>query len=244
MQVFPAIDILGGKAVRLRQGLYDQVTVYNEDPVEQARIWAAGGAEWLHVVDLDGARDGVPANIDVIRKVVRAVGVPVQTGGGIRSMDTLDRLYDAGVTRTVLGTSLVTDPGFVEAAAHKHAGVVAGVDARDGKVAIEGWRQGTEYGVMELIDELARLGIQRVVYTDISRDGMQSGVNVAAYRSLAREAPMTVIASGGVTGLEDVRALASIGRRIEGVIVGVALYEGRFTLPEAIAAGRDMGEGA
>jgi phosphoribosylformimino-5-aminoimidazole carboxamide ribotide isomerase len=242
MQIFPAIDILGGKAVRLRQGLYDQVTVYNEDPVEQARIWAADGAEWLHVVDLDGARDGVPANIDVIRKVVRAVGVPVQTGGGIRSMETLDRLYDAGVTRTVLGTSLVTDPGFVEAAAHEHAGVVAGVDARDGKVAIEGWRQGTEYGVMELIDELARLGVQRVVYTDISRDGTQSGVNVAAYRSLAQDAPMTVIASGGVTNLEDVRALASIGRRIEGVIIGVALYEGRFTLSEAIAAGRDMGE--
>ncbi|MDF1543245.1 MAG: 1-(5-phosphoribosyl)-5-[(5-phosphoribosylamino)methylideneamino]imidazole-4-carboxamide isomerase [Anaerosomatales bacterium] len=243
MQIFPAIDILGGKAVRLRQGHYDQVTVYNDDPVEQARIWAAGGAEWLHVVDLDGARDGVPANIDVVARIVKKVGVPVQTGGGIRSMETLDRLYDAGVTRTVLGTSLVTDPVFVEAAAHKYAGIVAGIDARDGKVAIEGWRQGTEREVAELIEELARLGVPRVVYTDISRDGMQSGVNTAAYRALAADAPMTVIASGGVTGLDDVRALASIGRRIEGVIIGVALYEQRFTLAEAIAAARDRGEG-
>ncbi|MDT8434974.1 MAG: 1-(5-phosphoribosyl)-5-[(5-phosphoribosylamino)methylideneamino]imidazole-4-carboxamide isomerase [Anaerosomatales bacterium] len=243
MQIFPAIDILGGKAVRLRQGHYDQVTVYNDDPVEQARIWAAGGAEWLHVVDLDGARDGVPANIDVVARIVKKVGVPVQTGGGIRSMETLDRLYDAGVTRTVLGTSLVTDPVFVEAAAHKYAGIVAGIDARDGKVAIEGWRQGTEREVAELIEELARLGVPRVVYTDISRDGMQSGVNTAVYRALAADAPMTVIASGGVTGLDDVRALASIGRRIEGVIIGVALYEQRFTLAEAIAAARDRGEG-
>lgn len=242
MQIFPAIDILGGKAVRLRQGHYDQVTVYNEDPVEQARVWAAGGAEWLHVVDLDGARDGVPANIDVIARIAKKGGVPVQTGGGIRSMETLDRLYDAGVTRTVLGTSLVTDPEFVEAAAHKYAGIVAGIDARDGKVAIEGWRQGTEREVSELIEELARLGVQRVVYTDISRDGMQSGVNAAAYRALAADAPMTVIASGGVTSLDDVRALASIGRRIEGVIIGVALYEERFTLPDAIAAARDLGE--
>ncbi|MFU8890642.1 MAG: 1-(5-phosphoribosyl)-5-[(5-phosphoribosylamino)methylideneamino]imidazole-4-carboxamide isomerase [Anaerosomatales bacterium] len=243
MQIFPAIDILGGKAVRLRQGHYDQVTVYNDDPVEQARIWAAGGAEWLHVVDLDGARDGVPANLEVIARIVKKVRVPVQTGGGIRSMETLDRLYDAGVTRTVLGTSLVTDPVFVEAAAHKYAGIVAGIDARDGKVAIEGWRQGTEREVAELIEELARLGVRRVVYTDISRDGMQSGVNTAAYRALAADAPMTVIASGGVTGLDDVRSLASIGRRIEGVIIGVALYEQRFSLAEAIAAARDRGEG-
>ena len=241
MQIFPAIDILGGKAVRLRQGRYDQVTVYNDDPVAQARLWAEGGAEWLHVVDLDGARDGVPHNIDVIRRIVSEVHVPVQTGGGIRSMETLDRLYDAGVTRTVLGTSLVTDPEFVAEAAGKHAGIVAGVDARDGKVAIEGWRQGTEYGVMELIEELAALGVQRLVYTDIGRDGMQSGVNVAAYRDLAENAPMTIIASGGVTALDDIRALAAIGRRVEGVIVGVALYEQRFTLPEAISAGRDMG---
>jgi phosphoribosylformimino-5-aminoimidazole carboxamide ribotide isomerase len=244
MQIFPAIDILGGKAVRLRQGRYDQVTVYNEDPVEQARIWADGGAEWLHVVDLDGARDGIPHNIDVIAKIASKVHVPVQTGGGIRSMDTLDRLYHAGVTRTVLGTSLVTDPEFVAAAAEKHAGIVAGLDARDGKVAIEGWRQGTEREVMELIDELAALGVQRVVYTDISRDGMQTGVSAAAYRDLAERSPMTIIASGGITSLDDVRALASIGRRVEGAIVGTALYEGSFTLPEAIAAGRDRGERA
>lgn len=241
MRIFPAIDILGGKAVRLRQGRYDQVTVYNDDPVEQARIWAEGGAEWLHIVDLDGARDGAPANIAVIERIVREVGVPVQTGGGIRTMETLDRLHDAGVTRTVLGTSLVTDPEFVAAAAHKYAGIVAGVDARDGKVAIEGWRQGTEREVGELIEELAALGVQRVVYTDIRRDGMQTGVNAEAYSELAESSPMTVIASGGISTLDDVRALASIGRRIEGAIIGIALYEDRFTLAEAIAAARDHG---
>ena len=244
MQIFPAIDILGGKAVRLRQGRYDQVTVYNDDPVAQARIWAEGGAEWLHVVDLDGARDGVPHNIDVIARIVREVHVPVQTGGGIRSMATLDRLYDAGVVRTVLGTALVTSPEFVAEAAAKHAGIVAGVDARDGKVAIEGWRQGTEREVIELIEELAALGVQRVVYTDISRDGMQTGVSADAYRELAEESPMTIVASGGITSLDDIRALAAIGRRVEGAIVGTALYEQRFTLPEAIVAGRDLGERA
>lgn len=244
MRIFPAIDVLGGKAVRLRQGRYDDVTVYNDDPVEQARIWADGGAEWLHVVDLDGARDGVPANIDVIARIARKVGVPVQTGGGIRTMETLDRLHDAGVTRTVLGTSLVRDPEFVAAAARKYAGIVAGVDARDGKVAIEGWREGTEREVIELIDELAALGVQRVVYTDISRDGMQAGVSARAYRELVDRSPMRVIASGGVSTLEDVRALASIGRRVEGVIIGTALYEGRFTLPEAIVASRDLGTGS
>lgn len=241
MQIFPAIDILGGKAVRLRQGRYDQVTVYNDDPVEQARIWASGGAEWLHVVDLDGARDGVPANIEVVARIVKKAHVPVQTGGGIRSMETLDRLYDAGVTRTVLGTSLVTDPDFVARAAAKYAGIVAGVDARDGKVAIEGWRQGTEREVIELIEELAALGVQRVVYTDISRDGMQTGVSAQAYRDLAERSPMRIIASGGITGLDDIRALAAIGRRVEGAIVGTALYEQLFTLPDAIAAGRDLG---
>ncbi|MDY0088405.1 MAG: 1-(5-phosphoribosyl)-5-[(5-phosphoribosylamino)methylideneamino]imidazole-4-carboxamide isomerase [Coriobacteriia bacterium] len=243
MRIFPAIDILDGKAVRLRQGRYDQVTVYNDDPVEQARIWADGGAEWLHVVDLDGARDGVPTNIDVIARMVREVGVPVQTGGGIRTMETLDRLHDVGVTRTVLGTSLVRDPEFVAAAAHKYAGIVAGVDARDGKVAVEGWREGTEREVTELIEELAALGVQRVVYTDISRDGMQTGVNARAYRELSERSPMTVIASGGVSTLDDIRALAAIGRRVEGAIVGTALYEARFTLSEAIAASRDLGMG-
>lgn len=241
MQILPAIDILGGAAVRLRQGRYDQVTVYNDDPVEQARLWAEGGAEWLHVVDLDGARDGVPRNIDVIARIAREIPVPVQTGGGIRSMETLERLYDAGVRRTVLGTALVKDPEFVARAVETYPGIVAGVDARDGSVAIEGWREGSEREVAELIEELAALGVTRVVYTDISRDGMQTGINAAAYRDLSASRSMAVIASGGITTLDDVRALAAIGGTLEGAIVGTALYEARFTLPEAIAAGRSGG---
>ncbi|MBS3956076.1 MAG: 1-(5-phosphoribosyl)-5-[(5-phosphoribosylamino)methylideneamino]imidazole-4-carboxamide isomerase [Clostridiales bacterium] len=238
MQIFPAIDVLDGRAVRLRQGCYDQVTVYNEDPVAQAREWAESGAEWLHVVDLDGARDGVPANIEVIRRIAAEVDVPVQTGGGIRSMATFAALMDAGVTRCVLGTTLVTSPEFVaEACAAYPEAVVAGIDARDGKVAIEGWRQGTERGVLELIGELELLGVKRVVYTDISRDGMQAGVNYGAYRALANQIDIPLIASGGVSELDDIRDLASLGSVVEGVIVGVALYERRFTLPEAIAVG-------
>ena len=238
MQIFPAIDILGGKAVRLKQGRYDQVTIYNEDPVAQARVWAEGGAEWIHVVDLDGARDGMPANIDSVRAIAAAVDVPIQTGGGIRSMATLEALIDAGVSRCVLGTTLVTEPEFVAAACAAYPeAVVAGIDARDGKVAIEGWRQGTERGVFELVHELELLGVRRVVYTDISRDGMQQGANYGAYRALAGQIEIPIIASGGVSTLDDIRDLASIGPGVEGAIVGTALYEGAFTLPEAIAVG-------
>lgn len=238
MIILPAIDILDGKAVRLRQGRLDAVKVYNEDPVEQAREWQAGGAEWLHVVDLDGAVLGKPQNIDVIHRITAAVDIPVQTGGGIRNMETLDAMAGAGVERFVLGTSLVTDPEFVSAACEKYGGIVAGIDARDGKVAIEGWRQGTEYGVLELVRELELLGVQRVAYTDIGRDGMQEGVNYGAYRALADRIDIPVIASGGVSTLDDIRDLASIGPKVEAVIVGTALYEKRFTLPEAIAEAR------
>lgn len=241
MQIFPAIDILDGKAVRLKQGRLDAVTVYNDDPVAQARIWAEAGAEWIHVVDLDGAVYGEPRNIDIIRTIAAEVDVPIQTGGGIRTMDTLASLIDAGITRCVLGTTLVTEPAFVdEACATYPDAIVAGIDARDGKVAIEGWRQGTELGVLELVRELKLLGVQRVAYTDISRDGMQTGVNYGAYRALAGQIDIPIIASGGVSTLDDIRDLASIGPRIEGVIVGMALYEKRFTLPEAIALGYGM----
>ncbi len=238
MIIFPAIDILDGKAVRLRQGRLDAVKVYNDDPVAQAHLWAEGGAEWLHVVDLDGAVLGDPLNIDTIRRITAAVDVPVQTGGGIRSMETLDRLCEAGVKRCVLGTSLVSDPEFVAEACAKYPGIVAGIDARDGKVAIEGWRQGTEYGVLELVRELELLGVRRLAYTDIGRDGMQGGANYGAYRALADQVDIPIIASGGVSTLDDIRDLVSIGPKVEGVIVGTALYENRFTLPEAIAAGR------
>jgi len=238
--VFPAIDILDGKAVRLMQGRLDAVTVYNDDPVDQARKWIDGGAEWIHVVDLDGAVTGEPKNIGLVHKIA-SLGVPVQTGGGIRTMATVDRMFEAGVSRAVLGTALITQPALVAEACDKHEGVVAGIDARDGKVAIEGWRQGTAFGVLELVRELEILGIRRLAYTDITKDGMQTGVNYGAYRALASQIDVPVIASGGVSTLEDLCDLAAIGPQVEGVIVGRALYENAFTLAEAIAAARGEG---
>ena len=240
MIVFPAIDILGGRAVRLSQGDYARVTVYNEDPVAQARLFAEQGAEWLHVVDLDGARDGVPGNIGVVERIIAEVGLPVQTGGGIRSLDTMQRLSDAGVSRMVLGTKLATDREFVlEAVSRFGSSVTAGIDARDGMVAIEGWREGTVTPASELVRELSGLGIRHLVYTDISRDGMQTGVNVDAYEVIAEEAGFPIIASGGISALEDLNALAALGPDvIEGAITGRALYEGAFKLKHAIRAGR------
>jgi len=238
VKIFPAIDILDGKAVRLHQGRLDAVKVYNDDPVSQARAWEERGAEWIHVVDLDGAVLGTPVNGDIIAKIVKAVKVPIQTGGGIRSMETIDRMFDIGVSRVVLGTALVNDPELVNHACAKYEGIVAGIDARDGKVAIEGWRQGTECGVLELVRELTMLGVSRVAYTDINRDGTQSGVNYGAYRALVDQVDVPVIASGGVATIGDIRDLVSIGPRIEGVIIGTALYEGAFTLEQAIAAGK------
>jgi phosphoribosylformimino-5-aminoimidazole carboxamide ribotide isomerase len=237
VQILPAIDILGGQVVRLKQGSFDEVTVYNADPVDQARRWADAGAEIIHVVDLDGAVTGEPVNIASVQAIVRAVDVPVQVGGGIRSEATLERLYDAGVARTVLGTVLITDPEFVARACARWPGVVAGVDARDGMVAIEGWKLGTQRSVVDLVNDLDRLGVHRVVYTDIALDGMQTGPNVGAYRALALATDAAIIASGGVSTIEDIRALVVIPG-VEGVIAGRALYEGTLDLAEAIAVGR------
>ena len=237
VQILPAIDILAGRAVRLRQGSFDEVTVYNNDPVDQAKRWADAGAEIIHVVDLDGALVGEPVNFAVIEAIAAAVAVPVQVGGGIRSDSTLQRLHDAGVERMVLGTALITDPAFVQRACFRWPGIVAGVDARDGRVAIEGWRQGTDFDVNEVVAELGTLGVRRLVYTDISLDGMQKGPNVKAYRALAQTTEAAIIASGGVTTLDDVRALAEV-EGVEGVIIGRALYEGTINLARAIAVGR------
>lgn len=238
MIILPAIDILDGRAVRLRQGRLDAVTVYNEDPVDQAKRWIDQGAEWLHVVDLDGAVLGEPKNISIVERIA-ALGVPVQTGGGLRSMEVLERLHAVGVRRVVVGTSLVTQPTLVAEACERFGGaIVAGIDARDGRVAINGWREGTEYGVLELVQELELLGVKRLAYTDISKDGMQTGVNYGAYRALVGQTSIPITASGGVSTLDDIRDLASLGLQLEGVIVGRALYEGAFELAEAIRAGR------
>ena len=239
MIVFPAIDLLDGKVVRLRQGRLDAVTVYNDSPVDQAKRWADAGAEWIHVVDLDGAVTGEPFNLPHIEAIIAAVpGVKVQAGGGIRTMTTIERIFDAGVEHAVLGTTLITEPELVAEACGRFPGIVAGIDARDGKVTIEGWRQGTEYGVLELVRNLEVLGVRCLAYTDIAVDGMQSGINYGAYRALASRIDIPVIASGGVASLDDIRDLAAIGPAVEGVIVGRALYENAFSLPEAIEAAR------
>lgn len=240
MIVFPAIDVLGGRAVRLAQGDYDRVTVYNEDPIAQAREFVELGAEWIHVVDLDGARDGVPGNIDVIERIARETGARLEVGGGVRSLETMNRLTDAGVERVVIGTKLVTDPDFVRSAVGCCGdAVVAGVDARAGMVCIEGWREGTAATAQVLVRELRDMGVRHLVYTDISRDGMQTGINAPAYVGMAVTAGFPVVASGGVSTLDDIRALARLGPGvIEGVITGRAIYEGAFTLTEALAAAR------
>jgi phosphoribosylformimino-5-aminoimidazole carboxamide ribotide isomerase len=240
MIVFPAIDILGGRAVRLAQGDYDRVTVYNESPFVQARLFAEQGAEWVHVVDLDGARTGVPENIGIIERIARDSGLKVEVGGGIRTLQTLSRLTFAGVQRCVLGTKLATDHEFVQAAVAKYGErIVAGIDARDGMVAVEGWRAGTATSADQLVAELTALGVRHLVYTDISRDGMQTGINAPAYQRIAATAGFPVVASGGVSTLDDIRDLVALGPDVvEGVIAGRAIYEGAFTLPEALAVAR------
>ena len=240
MIVFPAIDILDGKAVRLRQGRLDAVTVYNEDPVDQAERFMQAGADWIHVVDLDGAVLGDPKNIRIVQEIA-SLGVNVQTGGGIRNMDTIDRMFAAGVKRVVLGTAVVKEPELVREACRVYPDIVAAVDAREGKVAIEGWAEGTDRTAVELVLALQGLGVKRVAYTDIGRDGMQTGLNFGAYRALTTHVSLPIIASGGVSSLTDIRELALLGPQIEGVIIGRALYEGAFTLIEALQAARAEG---
>jgi len=238
--VFPAIDILDGKVVRLRQGRLDAVTVYNDDPVDQAERFRAEGADWLHVVDLDGAVLGDPKNIRLVSQIA-SLGISVQAGGGIRTMDTIDRMFAAGVKRVVLGTTAVKDPELVREACRIYPDIVAAVDARDGKVAVEGWAEGTDRNAAELIFELQSLGVKRVAYTDIARYGMQVGLNFGAYRALTTHVSVPIIASGGVSSLTDLKELAMLGPQIEGVIIGRALYEGSFTLMEALQAARAEG---
>lgn len=241
MIIFPAIDILAGKCVRLHQGRYDAVTVYAQDPSEVARLWQAEGAEWLHVVDLDGAKDGRPVNVDAVEKIAACVDLPVQYGGGARTQADLGRLFSLGVRRVVLGTTLVTDPDFAaKAVAEFGDRLVAGVDARNGKAAVSGWREDTDIDVVELAIELESRGIARIVYTDISVDGTRRGPNVAATRVLAETVTVPVIASGGISSLADIEAIKALeGSGVEGVIIGSALYEGSFALSDAlkVAAG-------
>lgn len=237
MIVFPAIDVLGGKVVRLRQGRYDDVTQYGDDPVGQARMFLEAGAEWIHLVDLDGARTGSAGTLEIVRRIA-LLGMKVEAGGGIRTMEAIDQFFEAGACRVVLGTALVKDPALAVAACGRYDGIVAGIDARDGMVAIEGWRESTAVPVIELVRALEPLGLAAVALTDIARDGMQTGVNTRAYQVLAEQTKVPIVASGGVSTLDDIRALAAVKPKLQGVIVGRALYEGAFSLTAALAAAK------
>ena len=237
MTIYPAIDILGGQAVRLIQGRKDQMTVYG-DPIEMATKWVNKGAEWLHVVDLDGAFEGKPKNLGVLRNMAAAVPkAKIQVGGGIRSMSTVGLLFDAGIERIVLGTAAVQDQEFVKNALANHSGRVAiGIDARDGNVQVSGWTEDSQIGAIDLARRLQDAGVRLVIYTDISRDGVLEGPNVEATRQMLENTQLSVIASGGVSSLKDVHRLAEINHpKLEGVIIGKALYEGRIRIEEVLA---------
>jgi phosphoribosylformimino-5-aminoimidazole carboxamide ribotide isomerase len=232
--VFPAIDLQGGRCVRLVQGDFGRSREYDADPVERAREWERRGARALHVVDLDGAREGRPVQLDLVGEIARSVGVPVQVGGGIRTLEDLRAVRRAGASRVVIGTAAVGDRRLRERAVEElGAHLVVAVDARDGIVATHGWRSSSGIGVLDLAEELAADGVATVLYTDVSRDGTFNGAALEETAAVARLVP--TIASGGVRGAGDVVALSKIGG-VVGVIVGTALYEGRATLEELIEA--------
>ena len=238
MYLLPAIDILEGRAVRLAKGDYSQVTVYNDDPVDQARKFEAQGATWIHVVDLDGARTGVPENIAIVERIVRETSLSVEIGGGIRTLKTLERLAEIGAARMVLGTALVNDPELARAAVECVGGdrLTAGIDAQGGEVAVSGWIEGSGVAACDLAREMGKAGFKHIVYTDIARDGMQTGLDVQAYVQMAEAFGHPVIASGGVASAADIERLAPVADSIEGVITGRAVYEGTLTVEEGVAA--------
>ncbi|MDI6711353.1 MAG: 1-(5-phosphoribosyl)-5-[(5-phosphoribosylamino)methylideneamino]imidazole-4-carboxamide isomerase [Thermoanaerobacterales bacterium] len=236
MLVIPAIDLRSGRCVRLLQGRPDRETVYGNDPAAVARRWEAQGASWLHVVDLDGAFAGLPRNEEAIRAILQTVKIPVQVGGGLRTMAGIRRYLEMGVSRVVLGTAAVADPAFLGEALDAFGERIAvGVDCRDGQVCVEGWGRTANLGLMDFLDRLAAAGARRVIYTDIRRDGMLQGSNIAAVAEVVARTPMRVIASGGVSSLDDIRALANLDPPgVEGVIVGKALYTGAVDLKAAL----------
>lgn len=237
MLVIPAIDVKEGRCVRLRQGDMAEETVYSDDVSAVARQWQEAGAQVIHVVDLNGAVDGEPRNLPQIEAVLRTVRVKVQVGGGIRTLQTLRRYLQAGVSRVVLGTVALTDRSFLEQACQEFPNrILLGLDARDGNVAVKGWTAVSEKKAIDLLKELSGLAIGAVVYTDISRDGMLGGPNIPALKEVVEFSSFPVIASGGITCVEDLYAVRSLGPRIEGAIVGKALYDGKLDLRAAIAA--------
>ena len=237
MIVFPAIDLKDGRCVRLRQGDMDRATVFNDDPAAQALSFQRAGFEWLHLVDLNGAFEGRSANTPAIRSILSAIKIPVQLGGGLRDRAGIESWLEAGVKRVILGTVAVRDPEFVKEIAKTHPEKIAvGIDARNGKVAVEGWAEASTLDVTELAKRFEDAGVSAIIFTDIQRDGMLQGVNVEATAALARAISIPVIASGGVNGVGDVEKLSGANAEIAGVVIGRALYDGRVEPAEALLA--------
>ncbi|WP_206099759.1 1-(5-phosphoribosyl)-5-[(5-phosphoribosylamino)methylideneamino]imidazole-4-carboxamide isomerase [Longirhabdus pacifica] len=233
--IYPAIDLRGGKCVRLKQGDYKQETVFHDDPIVVAKQWESEGATWLHVVDLDGAKEGSSVQADLVIEIAKAINIPVQVGGGLRTMSSIQYMLDGGVARVILGTSAVHDEQFVKEALSTYGNrIVIGIDARDGKVATSGWLETSEMEAEQLAITLAGYGAKTIVFTDISRDGMMQGPNVAAISQLAKASGCDVIASGGVSQQSDLTELAQHqGDGVSGAIIGKALYTGDIKLSEA-----------
>jgi phosphoribosylformimino-5-aminoimidazole carboxamide ribotide isomerase len=235
--IIPAIDLKDGRCVRLRQGDMAAETVYSDDVTEVADRWQQKGAGLIHVVDLNGAVDGEPKNLPHIESIMRAVCVKVQVGGGIRTIDTVRRYLNAGVSRVVLGTAALTDRVFLERACQEFPQrIVLGLDARDGRIAVKGWTAVSDVKAIDLLKELSGCAIAAVVYTDFARDGMLNGPNLPALKEIVDFSSFPVIASGGITSLDDLKAVQSIGPKVEGAIVGKALYDGKLDYQAAVAA--------
>lgn len=233
MLIYPAIDLYGGKAVRLYKGDYKQMTVYNDDPTAVARDFREAGAERIHIVDLEGAKNGDTPNLDVVCAIKSTTGLFCEIGGGIRSMDTVRRYLDAGVDRVILGTAAVTDPDFLKSALYEYGERIAvGVDIKDGRVAIKGWLETAEDDAMSFCEKMQKLGVKTIICTDISRDGAMRGTNVELYAEMSKRFNIDIVASGGVSSMEDITRLAALN--IHGAIIGKAYYTGAIDLREAI----------
>ena len=237
MYIYPAIDLYGGKAVRLFKGEYSQMTVYSDNPVGVARDFAAAGASRIHLVDLEGARTGKPANLSVIADIVKATGLFAEVGGGIRDMKTVESYLAIGVSRVILGTAAVRNPDFLKAALGTYGEKIAvGVDLKDGFAAIKGWTETSEIKAVDFFEKMQILGVKTIICTDISRDGAMKGTNLKLYRELSARFAIDLIASGGVSSMEDVKALAAMG--LHGAIIGKAYYVGAVDLKEAVEAAK------
>ncbi|WP_143319023.1 1-(5-phosphoribosyl)-5-[(5-phosphoribosylamino)methylideneamino]imidazole-4-carboxamide isomerase [Clostridium sp. HBUAS56010] len=234
MQLYPAIDLKDGKCVRLKQGEFKDITVYSDKPEEIAQLWQSQGATYLHLVDLDGALAGHSVNEDVIKRITDAVSIPIEIGGGIRSEEAIESMLSLGVSRVIIGTKAAENPEFIRDMVGKFGQerIVAGVDAKNGMVAVEGWEKLSNLSASELLSQMKEYGVRHVVYTDIARDGMLSGPNVEYTKKLTEETGMDIIASGGMSSMEDLKQLYEAG--VQGAIIGKALYEKRIDLREAV----------